>query len=66
VRALILSPTRELALQTMKFAMDIGRFTDLRACVIVGGDSMDSQFTDLSRNPDMYVVPAVPWYSGVF
>jgi len=55
VRALVLSPTRELALQTMKFTMDLGRFTDLRACVIVGGDSMDSQFVDLSRNPDIIV-----------
>lgn len=52
---MILSPTRELALQTMKFTMDLGRFTDLRACVIVGGDSMDSQFADLARNPDMLV-----------
>jgi len=55
VRALILSPTRELALQTMKFTMDLGRFTDLRACVIVGGDSMDSQFSDLARNPDIII-----------
>ena len=39
----------------MKFTMDLGRFTDLRACVIVGGDSMDSQFADLARNPDMLV-----------
>jgi len=55
VRGIILSPTRELALQTMKFTMDLGRFTDLRACVIVGGDSMDSQFSDLARNPDIII-----------
>lgn len=39
----------------MKFTMDLGRFTDLRACVIVGGDSMDSQFSDLARNPDIII-----------
>jgi len=55
VRALILSPTRELALQTMRFTADLGRFTDLRACVIVGGDSMDEQFDSLARNPDIII-----------
>jgi len=44
-RALVLSPTRELALQTLKFIKDLGRFTDLKAAVILGGDSMDSQFS---------------------
>lgn len=29
VRALILSPTRDLALQTLKFAKDLGRFTGI-------------------------------------
>lgn len=29
VRALILSPTRDLALQTLKFAQELGRFTGL-------------------------------------
>lgn len=40
-RALILSPTRELAQQTLKFTRELGRFTDLRARLIVGGESMD-------------------------
>ena len=29
-RALILSPTRELALQTLRFAKELGRFTGMR------------------------------------
>merc|ERR1719464_1914911 len=29
-RALVLSPTRELALQTLRFAKDLGRFTGLK------------------------------------
>jgi superfamily II DNA/RNA helicase len=37
-RAVILSPTRELAVQTLRFTADLGRFTDLRACLLVGGD----------------------------
>jgi ATP-dependent RNA helicase DDX54/DBP10 len=52
-RALILSPTRELALQTLKFTKEIGKFTGLKAAVIVGGDDMDNQFAALHENPDI-------------
>lgn len=38
VRALIMSPTRELALQTFKFIKELGKFTTLKAAVILGGD----------------------------
>ncbi|KZV17347.1 DEAD-box ATP-dependent RNA helicase 29 [Dorcoceras hygrometricum] len=55
VRALILSPTRDLALQTFKFIKELGRFTDLRASLLVGGDSMQSQFEELAQNPDCIV-----------
>lgn len=54
-RALILSPTRELALQTLRFVKDLGRFTDLKAAVVLGGDSMDDQFSALHGNPDIIV-----------
>lgn len=54
-RALILSPTRELALQTLKFTKELGRFTGLRAAVILGGDSMDGQFAALHENPDIII-----------
>ncbi|XP_057308586.1 ATP-dependent RNA helicase DDX54-like [Hydractinia symbiolongicarpus] len=37
-RALILSPTRELAIQTMKFTKDLGKYTDLKFTLILGGD----------------------------
>src|SRR5215469_2920328 len=36
-RALILSPSRELAIQTLKVVKELGRGTDLRAVLIVGG-----------------------------
>ncbi|KAF5196803.1 Dead-box atp-dependent rna helicase [Thalictrum thalictroides] len=55
VRALILSPTRDLALQTLKFSQELGRFTDLRTCLLVGGDSMEGQFEELARNPDIII-----------
>ncbi|KAF2883077.1 hypothetical protein ILUMI_23090 [Ignelater luminosus] len=54
-RALILSPTRELALQTLKFIKELGRFTDLKSAVILGGDSMESQFSVIHGNPDILV-----------
>nr|XP_023017464.1 ATP-dependent RNA helicase DDX54 [Leptinotarsa decemlineata] len=54
-RALILSPTRELALQTLKFIKEIGRFMGLKASVILGGDSMDNQFSAIHGNPDIIV-----------
>lgn len=54
-RALILSPTRELALQTLKFIKELGRFTGLQAAVILGGDSMDNQFSAIHGNPDIIV-----------
>ncbi|OWM85148.1 hypothetical protein CDL15_Pgr027935 [Punica granatum] len=55
VRALILSPTRDLALQTLKFTKELGRFTDLRTSLLVGGDRMESQFEELSQNPDIII-----------
>ncbi|BFZ21614.1 hypothetical protein BsWGS_24653 [Bradybaena similaris] len=54
-RAIILSPTRELALQTLKFAKEIGKFTDLKAAVVLGGDRMDDQFAALHDNPDIVI-----------
>ena len=55
VRAVVLSPTRELALQTAKFARQLGKNTDLRICILVGGMSMESQFDRLASNPDLII-----------
>jgi len=54
-RALILSPSRELAQQTLKFCKELGKYTNLRACMLVGGDSMDEQFSAIAANPDIIV-----------
>uniref|UniRef100_UPI00358E29C2 ATP-dependent RNA helicase DDX54 n=1 Tax=Myxine glutinosa TaxID=7769 RepID=UPI00358E29C2 len=54
-RALVLSPTRELALQTMRFTKELGRFTSLKIALILGGDSMEDQFMVLHENPDIII-----------
>ncbi|KAM4532368.1 ATP-dependent RNA helicase DDX54 [Fundulus diaphanus] len=54
-RALILTPTRELALQTMKFTKELGKFTRLKTALILGGDSMEDQFAALHENPDIII-----------
>lgn len=54
-RGLILSPTHELALQTLKFTKELGRFTGLKAAVVLGGDSLEGQFAALHGNPDIIV-----------
>jgi ATP-dependent RNA helicase DDX54/DBP10 len=54
-RGVVLSPTRELAMQTLKFAKIMGKFTSLRSIVILGGESIEMQFEELSTNPDIIV-----------
>eukprot|EP01083_Nonionella_stella_P301644 1036008_1 len=54
-RGLILSPTRDLALQTAKFAKSLSKYTDLRICVVIGGESVEHQFDALSYNPDIII-----------
>jgi len=54
-RAVILSPTRELALQTAKFTTELSKFTNLHVSVILGGDTMDSQFAQIDEQPDIVI-----------
>ena len=54
-RALILSPTRELAIQTYKFAKDFAKFTDLKCEAILGGDALEKQFARIHENPDIII-----------
>ncbi|XP_037548242.1 ATP-dependent RNA helicase DDX54 [Nematolebias whitei] len=54
-RALILTPTRELALQTMKFTKELGKYTGLKTALILGGDRMEDQFAALHENPDIII-----------
>ncbi|KAK0629818.1 P-loop containing nucleoside triphosphate hydrolase protein [Bombardia bombarda] len=54
-RAIILSPSRELALQTLKVVKEFGRGTDLKTVLLVGGDSLEEQFGMMTNNPDIII-----------
>mgnify|MGYP005989160427 CR=1 FL=1 len=54
-RALILSPSRELAIQTLKVVKDLSKGTDLTCVLLVGGDSLEEQFGSMSANPDIVI-----------
>ncbi|KAJ2904583.1 ATP-dependent RNA helicase dbp10, partial [Coemansia aciculifera] len=54
-RAIVLSPSRELALQTHQVTKELVKYTDLRAVPIVGGDSMEDQFGIMASNPDIVI-----------
>ncbi|OHB54514.1 MAG: hypothetical protein A2Y07_01520 [Planctomycetes bacterium GWF2_50_10] len=55
VRALIITPTRELALQIEKSVIGYGRFTHIRAVSVYGGASMENQVQSLRRGVDIVV-----------
>ncbi|ELQ41079.1 ATP-dependent RNA helicase DBP10 [Pyricularia oryzae Y34] len=54
-RALIMSPSRELALQTLKVVKEFGKGTDLKTVLLVGGDSLEDQFGFMTTNPDIII-----------
>lgn len=54
-RAVILSPSRELAMQTHKVFKDFSRGTHLRSVLLTGGDSLEDQFSLMMSNPDVIV-----------
>ncbi|KKK12772.1 hypothetical protein P175DRAFT_0499746 [Aspergillus ochraceoroseus IBT 24754] len=54
-RGLILSPSRELALQTLKVVKELGKGTDLKSVLLVGGDSLEEQFAMMAGNPDIVI-----------
>lgn len=54
-RGIILSPTREIALQTSLYFKSIARNTDLTMVLITGGNDMENQFERLLLNPDVII-----------
>ncbi|OAA62315.1 dead box ATP-dependent rna helicase [Cordyceps fumosorosea ARSEF 2679] len=54
-RALIMSPSRELAIQTLKVVKELSKGTDLTAVLLVGGDSLEEQFGFMAANPDIVI-----------
>jgi ATP-dependent RNA helicase RhlE len=55
IKALILTPTRELALQIDECVTDYARYTDLRSTVIFGGVNQRPQVDKLKRGVDILV-----------
>jgi len=49
-RALILAPTRELAMQIAKDAVDLTRYTDLKVVTVLGGMDYDKQRKQLTED----------------
>jgi ATP-dependent RNA helicase RhlE len=54
-RALIISPTRELAEQTCQVFDNLGKYTDLKTVTIYGGMDMDLQIQRLRRGVEIAV-----------
>ena len=55
VRALILTPTRELAAQVGESVREYGRHLPFRTAVIFGGVSINTQFSKLKKGADVIV-----------
>ena len=55
VRALIVAPTRELAVQIHQAALDLGKNTKIRSVAIYGGVSKGSQVKALNRGAEIVV-----------
>lgn len=54
-RALILLPTRELAIQTEKILIKLAAFTPIKAGLIMGGEAFKHQIATLRRNPEVLI-----------
>ncbi len=55
VRALVLTPTRELAIQVEQSFRDYGKHLPLRSAVVYGGADMDAQIQQLRRGVEVLV-----------
>jgi ATP-dependent RNA helicase RhlE len=54
-RALVLTPTRELAQQVEDFVTTYGRFTTLQSLAVYGGVNMENQLKHLRRGVDIVI-----------
>ncbi|XP_010246831.1 PREDICTED: DEAD-box ATP-dependent RNA helicase 28 [Nelumbo nucifera] len=55
IRVLVLTPTRELAVQVHSMIEKLAQFTDIRCCLVVGGLSTKMQEAALRSMPDIVV-----------
>lgn len=55
IKALILTPTRELAIQIEECVCEYSQFTNVRSCVIFGGVNQHSQVVALKKGVDILI-----------
>ncbi len=55
IRALVISPTRELAVQIQENFKTYGKYTNLRSCVVFGGTSIEPQIDILKKGVDIVI-----------
>lgn len=54
-RALILLPTRELAVQTQENLQKLAQFTFIKSALIIGGEDFKKQAASLRKNPEFVI-----------
>ncbi|MBT5153960.1 MAG: DEAD/DEAH box helicase [Gammaproteobacteria bacterium] len=54
-RGLILLPTRELALQTVKTFEKLAKFTPIKCGIVIGGEAYKHQIALLRKNPEVII-----------
>jgi ATP-dependent RNA helicase SrmB len=54
-RGLILLPTRELALQTVKTFEKVAKFTYIKCGIVIGGEAFKHQIASLRKNPEVLI-----------
>ncbi len=55
VQALVLGPTRELAIQTTNEIKTLAKYTDLRVTAVYGGDPIRRQADALAKHPEVVI-----------
>eukprot|EP00792_Barthelona_sp_PAP020_P002315 TRINITY_DN13786_c0_g1_i1.p1 TRINITY_DN13786_c0_g1~~TRINITY_DN13786_c0_g1_i1.p1 ORF type:complete len:750 (+),score=188.04 TRINITY_DN13786_c0_g1_i1:40-2250(+) len=54
-RALIVAPVRDIAVQIYRETKKFGKYMNLRCALIVGGETLETQFNDLLAEPDIII-----------
>lgn len=55
VQALVITPTRELALQITEVAEDLAKVMGIKVLTVYGGQSLERQLNKLERNPQLII-----------
>ncbi|MDD7257153.1 MAG: DEAD/DEAH box helicase [Prevotellaceae bacterium] len=55
IRALVLTPTRELAIQIQECVCEYSRYTPVRSCVIFGGVNQHAQVVQIRKGVDILI-----------